>query len=311
MKTSKDKRYKAVGYIRLSTDKQAKDDNNFEKQARKIRKACDRHGLTLNGIFEDTASGADPFGAVRRGGLIDAVSRARAEGAVLVIPEPTRLFRNVKAARDFLATLDVPIFSVRDGRYMKAPALLRAIERGEASVHAIRKGTAEALTRKDAQDVGFVEESVRSLAAKKSAKVRTQKSYGIAIQIAQILRSDRAYRDLSHEAFADLLNRNRIVSGHGRPWNRDSVRDQRKKAMELVEMMEEVDNSDDDLGNVVPVDFETGAQQLPPAGTQPARSQDAVKGVHKPLANGSDDADERAAKSEEEKMLNNPHFGMF
>ncbi|SOC03612.1 DNA invertase Pin-like site-specific DNA recombinase [Rhodobacter sp. JA431] len=247
MIASKDRPIKAVGYIRLSTQKQAREDSEFEKQAERIRKACERRGFTLVVICDDTASGADPLGAVRRDGLNDAVARARYEGAALIIPEPTRLFRHVEAARDFLKTLDVPIFSVKDGRFMKTPALLRAIKRGEEVVHNIREGTSEAMAAKKAEGVEFSDSAVRKKAAQVSAKVRSQKAESIARKIASILRSDRAYRDLSHKALADLLNRQRLLTGGGRPWTQNSIRPARKRAEEIIRFEEEIDNIEDDF----------------------------------------------------------------
>lgn len=307
MTISKDKITKAVGYIRLSTEKQAADDQNFENQAEKIRKACQRRGLTVLTICEDTCSGADPLGGVRREGLVDAVNRARSEPAVLVITEPTRLFRNVEAAREFLAKLDVPVFSVRDGRFMKAPALLRAIERGEASVHAIRQGTVEAMARKSKQhSLDPANAVTRSLAAKRSAEVRTRKSDNIAMQVAQILRSDPAYRDLSNRALADLLNRQRLLTGWRRAWTQNSIRAARKKAIELIEMMDEVDNMDDGLDLVPDQVVATVSADIVPVSSQGIAEKDEPHPVTS--AENSDHAEDDDGMEQLRKL---PGFGVF
>lgn len=289
MTNSKDYPSRAVGYIRLSTEKQASDDNEFEKQAKSIRNACERRGYELLGIYEDTASGADPLGAVRRDGLVEAVARARSEGAVLVIPEPTRLFRNVNAAKDFLKNLDIPVFSARVGRFLKAPALLRAIAQGEATVRAIKKGTVAAMTQKKAEGVEFSNSEVRQKAAKASARARSEKSDSIAMQIAIILRSDPAYRDLSHQALADLLNRRRLLTGWKREWTKDSVRAARKKAEELIADMEELEHEDEDRG-------------LIPSAVGALATQDAPS---------TSPADQMDAEDEQAVLERNPFYGMF
>lgn len=282
------------------------DDQNFERQAQRIRKACERRGLTLLGIFDDQASGADPLGAFRREGLIDAASRARAEKAVLVIPEPTRLFRNVEAARDFLSKLDVPVFSVREGRFLKGPALLRGIARGEASVHAIRLGTVEALAQKKAEGVEFSNAEVRKKAAKKSADVRSQQAENIAMRVAVILQSDPAYRDLSNRALADLLNRQRILTGWRRPWTEHSVRGARKKAMELIKMMEEVDHMDDGLDLVTDQVGDAVAVDAAPISSQGTAARD---GTHRIKASETDDSDDAIDEIEQLRKL--PGFGVY
>jgi len=245
--TTKDSPYTAVGYIRLSTQSQMLGDRGLDRQAERIRKLCARRGIMLHAIYEDVWSGVDSLGAVRRDGLLDAVTRARETGSILVVTDPTRLFRNVAVAREFLDTLNLPVLSVREGRIMKAPALLRAIERGEESIQNIRHGTEQSLTQKKAEGVVFSTSSVRSRAAQASAKSRAQKADKIVHQIAITLRSDPAYRTLTHEALADLLNRQRILSGWDRPWTRHSVRDARKKAEALTAEWEESDSWDDDL----------------------------------------------------------------
>ena len=245
MTTTTKSRHHAVGYIRLSTEKQAEGDAEFETQARKIREACTRRGMNLLAVHEDTWSGVDPRGAHRREGLQAAVKRARDDEAVLVIPEPTRLFRNVEAAREFLSIHDVPVFSVRDDRILTNEELLDAIARGEQAARKIRVGTSEALASNGASVGTFSDDTVREKAVSESVKSRRQKADRIAYEIASVLRSDPAYRTLSHKALADLLNRRRIKSGWNRPWTEAGVRGPRKKAEALIAEQDEIHAADD------------------------------------------------------------------
>lgn len=287
---SKDSRVNAVGYIRLSTEKQAEGDIGFEKQADRIRKCCAKRGYQLQVIHEDTWSGVDPLGAVRRDGLAAAVKQARETGAILVIPEPTRLFRNVDAAKQFLKTLDVPVFSVRHGRFMKAPALLREIARGADAAQHISSGTSDALAQKKSEGVVFSTDAVRSKAARASVKSRALKSARITYDVARILLSDPAYRALSHKALADLLNRRGILSGWNIPWTQNSVRSIRKKAEALIRERAEIDaNEDDDLVS------DNEAASVGPA-TAVQRQVEALP--EEPV-------------DEESDMKKMPHFGMF
>lgn len=258
--------YTAVGYIRLSTDGQIQGDTGFDKQAEKVRKFCTRRGITLHAIYEDVWSGADALGAVRRDGLIDAAKHARQSSSVLVVTEPTRLFRNVAAAQEFLGTLDVPVLSVREGRIMTNEAILQAIERGEESVQNIRAGTEKALAKKKAEGAEFSTNAIRSKAAAASAKSRAEKADKIVLQIAITLRSDPAYRTLTNKALAELLNRQRILTGWNRPWTQHSVRDARKKAEALVADWVEADNLDDDVSvsNAIDQSSQTGVSEMPP-----------------------------------------------
>lgn len=244
---SKDSLSSAVGYIRLSTEKQAEGDTAFETQAEKIRKFCSKRGITLKGIFEETWSGADPRGVDRRDELAEAVKQARSTASALVVYDATRLFRNSAAGKEFLDNLEIPVPSVRHGRMMKHPELLREFERGEATVESIRLGTGKALAQKKADGVDFSTSAVRSKAAAASAKRRTQKADDIVRQVAHVLQSDPVHRKLTNKALADLLNKRRIRTGWNRSWTQHSVREARKKAEALVAEWDDVDTWDDEL----------------------------------------------------------------
>ena len=291
MRISKDYPTSAVGYIRVSTEKQAVDDTNLEKQAESIRKACARRGMTLLGIYEEVASGADPQGLVRRGELKAAADRARDEHAVLVIPEPTRLFRNVEAARAFLDTYDIPIFWVREGRFPKRSALLNAVARGEAAAQNIRKGTSDALAKQKADGISFSDHPGRIKAAEASAKARTEQKNRLVLDIVRVMGTVPFRHNLSHQQLADLLNLNGILTGRKLPWTRDGVRRPRAAAEAILAEREEIAN-DDSVG--IPLDH-MGQEILETVtADQPAQPTVPVD---------PDDPDG--------ELRNNPMFGMF
>lgn len=288
MNISKDYPTRAVGYTRVSTEKQAANARDRDSQTESIIKACARRGMTLLGIYHDVLSGADPQGALRREDLQAAVKRARAERAILVINEPTRLFRNVAAAEEFLKTLDVPVFSVRDGRFMKKRALLNAIARGEAVVQNIRTGTSEALARKKSEGVVFSDQPGRVKAAQVSAKARTERANRLVLDIVRVLKTHPSARGLSHQALADLLNEQNILTGRKKRWTRDGVRRPRQAAQAVLTEWEEIEN-DDTVG--IPLD--NMGREI----TSPVQPADLIAPVD------SDDPDGELPK--------NPLFGMF
>ena len=282
MSISKKHPDKAVGYIRVSTEKQAANDDALVNQAERIRECCRKRGIDLIGICEDVASAADPLSVVRRPGLSDARKRAREENAMLIVTEPTRLFRNLDVGRQWLQTLDVPIFSVRDARRLGRRALLRAFEEGEEFARRLREGTSEAMKKVSS----FVDDELhdmRSEAAKRSVRARRDRSDAKVDEIVFILRSRPAGERLTHTELADILNQKGILTGWGRSWSADSVRRFRKRAEERIREMDELDAEED----------------LKPKNV---KKEDPVLSVHVDVAS---EIDEEAA------MRNNPLFGMF
>lgn len=85
---------KAVGYIRVSTEGQARDGVSLEAQADKIRRYCDYSGFDLVGIIEDAGiSGGKNRG---RAGFVELLDRVEAGGIdALVVYDQDRLSRGM------------------------------------------------------------------------------------------------------------------------------------------------------------------------------------------------------------------------
>lgn len=217
----------AIGYIRVSTEKQNVEDQALERQAEKIRRFCLERGIKSSATFEDVASAVDSFSDDCRLGLRAATARAVRENCCLIVTEPTRLFRNVKVAERWLSTSKVSIFSVDDQRILSASEFLAAVAAGAKVAKATRDGTVKALDKKRAEGLKLGSPADRSAANAASKRARAQRSDGIVDVLALILREDSAYRDLSHRAFADLLNRRNVLTGWGRAWTATGVKRQR------------------------------------------------------------------------------------
>lgn len=235
---------KAVGYIRVSTRSQNVEDIALKRQAEKLRGFCEANPMQLLGTYEDEASAADTFSVDHRPGLRDAAERAAREGACLMVPEPTRLFRNAEVAEDWLDTISTPIFSVREGRVLSRQELLDAIGAGQAVAQATRDGTVKALAAKKSAGVILGSKADRSAANAASRKARVQRSDSVVSAIAHVLLEDAAYQDLSHRALADLLNRRRIATGWDRAWTPAGVRRQRKLAEARIREWADIEQDD-------------------------------------------------------------------
>jgi DNA invertase Pin-like site-specific DNA recombinase len=91
------KEKKAIGYIRVSTDGQARDGVSLEAQKEKIQRWADDHGYLLEGIVED--AGISGKAMKNRPGLQQVLTRARRGGAVVVYS----LSRLARSTRDTIA----------------------------------------------------------------------------------------------------------------------------------------------------------------------------------------------------------------
>lgn len=237
----------AVGYIRVSTHMQNEGDHALERQAEKIRRYCADHGIKLICIYDDICSAVDDFSVERRPSLSEAVRWATRDGACLVVPDATRLFRNVEVADRWFQTVTVPVFSVRDDKVLSRSEFLDAVSIGEQVAQASSEGTIKALEKKRASGVKLGSKSDRTAANAASKRARAQRSDSVVDAIAHVILEDPAYRDLSHRAFADLLNRRNLLTGWSRPWTAAGVKRQRKEAEERIQEWAEIDNLPDEV----------------------------------------------------------------
>lgn len=271
----------AVGYIRTSTEKQNEGDYALRRQAERIRESCAKAGLDLVSIYEDVCSAVDPYSLVRRSGLQDATSRAVQENAVLVVPNATRLFRNVEAARQWLKTVDWPVFSVRDNRIMSRQELLDAIAKGEQNAKKLRRATSEALVQKRSQGAKLGSPGNKAAATKASARSRHLRSDETVDEMVRIMLEEPAFCELPHHAFADLLNRKGILSGQNRPWTAAGVKRQRNLAKKRIDEQAELEAAlDAEEANTKSADVDVVQASFPsktlPVNPEPVEDDDDV-----------------------------------
>lgn len=224
-----------VGYIRVSTERQDAEADGLERQAERIRQFCQERGLICVFTFEDVGSAVADGNSSGRDGLMDAITLANNEGAGLLVTDLTRLDRNLLSISKSLGTLRVPLVSIRNGGVVDHLTVVEHITRGAVAAQNISEGTKKAL--KDRKKAGVVLGSPgdKTAANKASAKVRGERAAEIVFQIADIMREDPAYVDLSVPALAKLLNRRGVRSGWGREWTPASVKPARKAALEVIQ----------------------------------------------------------------------------
>lgn len=280
------KRYKAIGYTRLSTNLQVERDDSMKRQAARIREACAAQGWDLLRIFEDVASAVGKGTVSQRPGLRDALSLAKSEGAILVVTEPTRLFRNRSEGLKTIRAHGVKVFSVDDDRLLSREELGAAFKAGEEFAESVRLGSSDAALRRNMPSAHLQE------AAAASRRARALKSAEIAEAIADAFERDPSLFALKHKALAEELNRLGILSGWKRAWNAASVRNQRGRAAEILQIRKVLEAEHDEFSPAAspPVLFSrpdmndaanTSASNVPSAAVEPDEAKKKKFGDHR------------------------------
>ncbi len=94
----------AVGYVRVSTTRQAVDGNSLDQQEARIIAFCEAHGYAKPEIFSDEGISAKK--ASNRPGLQEAIARACANKGVLVVTRFDRFARNLREGITLSERLD-------------------------------------------------------------------------------------------------------------------------------------------------------------------------------------------------------------
>lgn len=235
------RRYRnAVGYIRVSTELQWQNPQELERQAEKIRNFARQNNLHLKGICEDVGSAVRRHSFLTRPGLQDAAKIAEREHAVLVVTEPTRLFRNREAAQEFLDTYELQVASVDHGGILPKEVLLAAIERGSAAAARIRRGS-KAAVRARQPGGHFLDAEIQRRAVRASVRSRKFKADEMVDALADLLRDKPELQEMTHRQLADYLNSRLMPTTRGNPWTKASIRRMRKLAMERIREREETE----------------------------------------------------------------------
>lgn len=222
-----------IGYIRVSTHLQAQDPQALHTQNGKLLEACARNRFTLSAVYEDIGSAADPGSAWQRSGLMDAIKHASTIQSNIIVTDVQRLFRNPDDAKNLLSGIRIRIFTVKENRFLSPQEVYDRAAHGANQVANIRAGTSQAKISQGATGP-TKEEKARGRA--RSLITRKAKADDRIESIRRLLRMDPAYEALTHQAFADLLNRNGITTARGKKWTKGNVRDDVRRAKYELEI---------------------------------------------------------------------------
>jgi DNA invertase Pin-like site-specific DNA recombinase len=209
----------AIGYIRVSTQKQGRSGLGLEAQQAALAKFCTDEAFKLLETFTETESGADDD----RPQLNAAIERARKAKAPIICAKLDRLSRDVHYISGLMKHR-VP-FIVAELGADTDPFLLHlyaALAEKERAL--ISRRTKDALAAAKARGViiGGLRDKGRELQAE--AEARAEALRPVFTELA----------DLSLRALARELNKRKIPTATGRPWSAVTVTKVRQRLAQLA-----------------------------------------------------------------------------
>lgn len=235
----------AIGYIRISTRLKRQDEQALTKQASKIREACLSAGFDLNHIYEDIGSACSADSLKRRKGLRDALRSASSQKAVIVITDPSRLFRHpIEALKVCTAYPHVRFWSVQHRDFLTTDVLQAEVSAAAAEAEATRIGTSKAQIER-----GFTgpDHEAKLRGSRISLVKRKSRAADRIERLANVLEKYEQWEHLTHDQAAQLFNSHMLLTSQGHEWTKVNVRRDLKAARRILYDRKEVEALLDEL----------------------------------------------------------------
>tara|TARA_R110002074_G_scaffold399684_2_gene593364 strand:+ start:151 stop:909 length:759 start_codon:yes stop_codon:yes gene_type:complete len=234
---------KAIGYLRVSTEKQGKSGVGLDGQRIAIDAAAKGWGYHIVEWYQDVHTGRHYDSLNLRNGVQAAISHASTLNLPIFVDGLDRFSRHSETIEQIVAERKLHIISAKDGSLIDPVILSSRAARAEHDGDLISQRTKQALDELKRQGVKLGNTTNLHEAQKKGAAGNKTRSENKANEIADLIRSQGNITSLTKQEIVDLLNGQGLTTGSGKQWTYAAVRRQLKMALYLIES-EDQDHAD-------------------------------------------------------------------
>lgn len=224
---------KAVGYLRVSTDAQARG-VGLEAQRAAVETYSRETNTHLLETIEESHTATDGTPLLERPGFRRALDLALQAGCPILVSRMDRVSRNLRVFRDFRQSFDVVIIPVCDVDVLASPGQRARIAEAEATARTkyVNQMAAYERMRAEGKKLGNAKPSEQ--AHQHSIKVRQSFAEQRVEKIATVI--EEVGVDVSRRKLADELNCRGVTTGHGQEWTVDRLRRDHVAALNLIKL---------------------------------------------------------------------------
>jgi DNA invertase Pin-like site-specific DNA recombinase len=220
-----------IGYVRVSTKRQAVEGDSLAAQREAILRYAKKRGMQVNQIFGDETSAMGPDVLERNGDLKAAIEEAKKLGVPLLVNDVSRITRNTGAMPPFL-NREVKVISIREGGLLSPERFKEFAARAQQEGERIGRRTTEAIAGKKARGAKLGNRTNLPDAQRRGVIETIDKANRLAEHIVLLLEDDP---DIRAREIVDILNREGLKTGKGNSWTLGRVRRPIRRAMGLLE----------------------------------------------------------------------------
>jgi len=241
-----------LGYIRVSTQRQAELGGSLDEQAYVLRGYCDEKDLNLLTIEEDDGSAAGAQGHLFRPGLQRAIQVAKGKEAGLLVPSVDRLARHPAVLSEILRS-DLPVMSIAERRRVGRRSLERLLHDAQRDRDRIVGQAREGLLRAKNGGVKLGNRKNLDVAQRNGAISNVARADRKATELADFIERTSGWDKLTLREKVDLTNRSgphNLISekrNERRPWTMSSIRKPLKRAEAELDLRRAMENDPYDL----------------------------------------------------------------
>lgn len=197
----------AVGYARVSTQRQGEEGISLEAQRRAIQTFSHHMGYELIEVYEDAASGVGEKSLNKRPGLTCALDYMQKHGAVLIVANWDRLSRYSAIEQQLEnrgVSLDRVICATKSEEFRRASETA-AFERASFERDLISRRTKEGMAAKKRAGATFGNPDIKDMQSS-GVKAYSAKADRVVKEIAELIRRNILGDEDSYKLVADKLN---------------------------------------------------------------------------------------------------------
>lgn len=241
-----------VGYIRVSTQRQADLGGSLDEQAYVVRGYCSERGLKLLTLEEDDCSAAGPQGHLFRPGLRKAIRIAKEKKASLLVPSADRLGRHPAVLSEIFDS-NIPIISIAERRQVGRRSLERLLRRAELDRDDIASRAREGMARAKKRGVKLGNPKNLEVAQRNGAISNALRADQKVQDLADFIERTPGWESMTLREKVDLLNRSGLHNpvsekrSERRPWTLGSLRKPLKRAEAELDFRKEIEKEPVDI----------------------------------------------------------------
>lgn len=235
-----------VGYIRVSTPRQAQEGGSLEEQAYVVRGFCDEKKLNRLTIEEDDCSAAGAQGHLYRPGLRRALRIAKEKNAAILVPSVDRLARHPAVLEDIFES-NVPVISIAERRRVGRKSLERLLHDAQRDRDEIAGRARDGMARAKKRGVKLGNRSNLDVAQRKGAISNAARADRKAQELADFIERTPGWEKMTLREKVELVNRSgphNLKSekrDERRLWTESSIRKPLKRADEELALRKEME----------------------------------------------------------------------